>query len=273
MSEIEAEAESKPEGNAPGKTRSERSETTYPYFGLSNALKVMQAVRKAGGTDAPSSDVMRELGIEKTTDRYWAYGIPAAAQFGLIERVGRGESGRIKLTELGMRVALPGPGEERAAKVAAFKTPELYTKLLERFAGAEKPSKEGLKNILHRDYRIVESMAPLAADAFLDSLAVAGLIAADGTISTEGLPTVATVAAEEKPTPQGIKPSQPPAPDGKKAIYVPEDYVIYKCKISGGLVIDIPLPPKLTSADVNKLHNFLQTQVDDEPKTPGATGA
>jgi hypothetical protein len=265
MTEVEA---TEIEVDAPSngsRERTERSETSYPYFGLSHALAVLTAVRKAGGTDALSSDVMRELGIPKTTDRKWAYGVPAAVYFGLIERVGRGENGRIKATELGLRVALPGtPAEEQAAKIAAFKNPELYTKLLERFSGAPVPSREGLKNILHRDYKIVESMSQLAADAFLDSLTVAGLVTPNNYVSmTESAP----VTDDKTPLPAGTKPLHVPAPQGKKAVYVPEDYIVYTCKLGKGRFIDIPLPPEFTTADVNRLHAFLQTQVDDPDDT------
>src|SRR5580658_4718164 len=87
-------------GGAGGKARTERSETQYPFFGLANAIDVVKAVQRAGGKEAPNADVMREMNVLKTTDRLWAYGIPGANYFGLIERIGRGEAGRIKLTEL-----------------------------------------------------------------------------------------------------------------------------------------------------------------------------
>lgn len=44
---------------------------------------------------------------------------------------------------------------------------------------------------------------------------------------------------------------------------VPASFVIYKCKIRKGMVIDIPLPPEFTTADVKRLTAFLETQVDD----------
>ncbi len=253
---------SEPKSETPssnGKERTERSETPYPFFGLGYAIDVLQAVRRAGGTEAASAFVMRELGVAKTTERKWAYGIPAAAHFGLIERVGRGEAGRIRLTELGRRVALPGTDEEaRAARVAAFKTPELYVKLLERFGGAQVPTKEGLRNVLQRDYKIVESMAPVAADAFLDSLKEAGLITANNTILTESARGPSEVVAAG---PAAVDPASVP---GTQAVIVPADFVVYKCKIGGGRVINIPLPPKFTKADVTRLTAFLETQVDDE---------
>ncbi len=49
-----------------------------------------------------------------------------------------------------------------------------------------------------------------------------------------------------------------------KPNYVPWDFVLYKCKISGGQVIELALPPNLTAEDVKRIHAFLLTQVDDE---------
>jgi hypothetical protein len=240
-----------------------KSETPYPYFSLSHAIRMLGAVRKIGGTEAPSADVMREMGIEKDTDRLWSYGVPSAVQFGLIERVGRGDSGRLKATELGLRVTHPGtPEEERAAKVAAFRTPPLYVKLLERYANADVPPKGGLKNILFRDYGIVESMTTMAADAFIDSLSVAGLVNANNKVILDG---AGAGGQGDTATPQPSVASDTPAPPkGTKAVYVPDDYVIYKAKITGGTVLDLPMPPRLKKTDVDKLYAFLQTQIDDE---------
>lgn len=225
----------------------------------------MGAVRRAGGNEAaPAADVLRELSVSKT-DRTWAYGIPAAMLFGLIERVGRGDDARIKLTPLGLRIALPGTSEEeKATKVAAFKTPELYAKLLEKFAGHPVPGKEVLKNILQRDFKIVESMAGNAAEAFLDSLKAADLVTPLGTIS-----------AGDGPPPQDEKPELLPPPPSDAArkgqtILVPADFIVYKCKIGKGRIIEIPLPPEFTKSDVQRLHAFLLTQVDDAQEDDGA---
>jgi hypothetical protein len=267
MSEAEngTKTGAKTDSEAPSGGKS-RSETAYPYFGLTHGIKLVEAVRRAGGNDAPSADVMRELNIEKVTDRLWSYGVPAAVQFGLVERVGRGDSGRIKVTPLGLRVVLPGPNEERAAKIAAFKTPELYTSLLTKFAGAPVPTKDGLKNILYREFGIVESMTTLAAEAFLDSLKVADLVTPGGLITTDAVDTPAPENTVKKTAETAI---EAPAPRGMKSLLVPENFVIYKCKISGGRVIDIPLPPEFSQSDVKRLYAFLQTQVDDDDEKGG----
>jgi hypothetical protein len=252
-------------GASGGRGRTERSETQYPFFGLANAIEVVKAVQRAGGKEAPNADVMREMNVTKTTDRLWAYGIPGANYFGLIERIGRGETGRIKLTDLGLQIALPGtPTEERVAKVAAIRKPELYALLLEKFAGHPVPSKDGLKNILQRDFKIVESMAPNAADAFLESLKVAELISANNSILAIG---------DGAAPPTGDKPQGAPKDEatpsdkhvaGTQTLRVPSDFVVYRCKISKGRVLEIPLPKDFTQRDAERMYAFLKTQIDDE---------
>jgi hypothetical protein len=254
-----AEGDLKSDSDPTNGTKKERSGTPYPYFGLSKAIEIVEAVRKAGGNEASSADVRQALGVTKTTDRMWAYGIPAAVQFGLVERVGRGEEGRIKLTELAIRLALPGSElEQKAAKIAAFKQPEIYTKLLAKFSGHPVPTKDGLKNIMVREFKILESMAPIAAEAFLDSLNAAELVTAGNTIAFSG----ESGPVQEKPN--AISTTATHAAVTEKTITVPADFIVYKCKISQGRVIEIPLPSGFTQADVKRLHAFLLTQVDDD---------
>ena len=52
-----------------------------------------------------------------------------------------------------------------------------------------------------------------------------------------------------------------------KTITVPANYVVYRCKISGGCIIELPLPPEFTKADARKLYAFLKTQDEEgEPQ-------
>jgi hypothetical protein len=237
-----------------------RSETAYPYYGLSHAIEMVQAIRKTGGKDASLDAVMKEMGIPKPTDRRWAYGVPSAVLYGLVERIGRGETGRLKVTELALRLTNPAsPEAGRNAKIAALKTPDLYSKLLEKFAGAPQPTREGLKNLLFTDYGIVESMAMMAADAFLDAIKTAEVVTPSGEINPDmGTPPTKEKARETPPPPERTPAS------GMQIVEVPGDFIIYRAKISGGKVLNIPLPPKLRRADVEKLHAFLETQIDDE---------
>lgn len=237
-----------------------RSETPYPYFGLSKVIEIVKAVQLvAGNAPAPAAALLAELKVTKT-DRLWAYGIPAATYFGLVERIGRGDDAQVKLTELGRRIALPGPpDEEHATKASAVRMPELYLRLLEQFAGAPVPSKEALRRILQRDYGIVESMAGNAAEAFLDSLKTAELITSAGTVTGgNGAPSV-----EDKKEVKAAAAAEPPVEPGFQWVKVPDDFIVYKCKIAKGVVIEIPLPKEITKVEVDRIHAFLLTQIDD----------
>ena len=257
--------DTKTEAGAPNGGKA-RSETSYPYYGLAKAIEIVGAVRRAGGNEAPNAAVMQEMNVGKSADRQWAYGVPAAMQFGLIERVGRGGEGRLKLTEMATRIALPAnTEEERAAKVAAVRKPELYARLLERFAGHPLPSKEGLKNILHRDYKIVESMAPIAADAFLESVRTADLIGSNSTLAAIG-GAVTPTDGSAKQAPGDLAKDRVDAP-ASKTVMVPADFIVYRCKIRKGTVIELPLPPDLMMSDVERMYAFLKTQADDDEST------
>jgi hypothetical protein len=238
-----------------------RSETPYPYFGLSKVIDIVKAVQiVSGNAPAPAAALLAELKVTKT-DRLWAYGIPAATYFGLVERIGRGDDAQVKLTELGRRIALPGPpDEEHATKASAVRMPELYLKLLEQFAGAPVPSKEALKRILQRDYGIVESMAGNAAEAFLDSLKTAELITSTGTVTTGNGAAAVEIKKEVKPA-IDAEPTQGADP---QTMRVPAGFVVYKCKIARGKIIEIALPKEITKAEVDRIHAFLLTQIDDE---------
>ncbi len=67
-------------------------------------------------------------------------------------------------------------------------------------------------------------------------------------------------------TPPGpaITASPPPR---TQAVMVPADFVLYACKLSRGRFVQIPLPLELTRVDVERIHAFLLTQVDD-PEQP-----
>lgn len=48
-----------------------------------------------------------------------------------------------------------------------------------------------------------------------------------------------------------------------RRVIVPADFVLYACKLSRGRFVQIPLPLDLSIADVERIHAFLLTQVDD----------
>src|SRR5436305_2083768 len=105
--------------------------------------------------------------------------------------------------------------EVKPDDAAAGSSAKLRSETRYPFSGHPPPSKESLKNILQRDYKIVESMATNAADAFLESLEFAGLINTAGNITPSGS------APSEKPQ-QEEKPRKAANPD-VQTIEVPSD--------------------------------------------------
>ncbi len=90
-----------------------------------------------------------------------------------------------------------------------------------------------------------------------------------------GSPDPTLPAPQEQPV-GSSSPSLPPAPtrkqmttqvagaDASQVIRVPEGFVVYRCRISRGRILEIPLPLDLSGLDVERLCAFLRTQVDDE---------
>ena len=244
-----------------------RSETPYPYFSLPEAIKVGEAVQKAGGNSATERELAVALGLSSTQSRGWSYRISSAREFGLIERTGRGSAARIQITDLFMTYAHPGSdAEKRAALMQMMMKPTLYSSLLARYRGAPKPDATGLANVLWREYRLLESVKLDAAKAFLASAEFAGVIN-NGLISPVAQPispTTTDAGSNEEKVDKPPHETQPKA--GTQSVVVPADYIIYRCKISGGRVIEVPLPRDFTTSDAEKMYAFLKTQVDDEAK-------
>lgn len=264
-------AESGEHNEAKPATKS-KSETSYPYFGLDRAIEIVRAVRRAGGKEAPNSEVLKELGLSKVTDRIWAYGVPAAKYFGVVEGIGRGQEGRLKVTDLGLRIVAPTTEDEaRVARVAAFQKPELYLKLQERFAGVSLPSAEGLGNLLHRDYGIVESMSRNAAEAFIESLKIAELITAAGSV-IGGAVSGATSSVDDTATKAPPVPIETRDQPATQQFAVPQNYVIHTLQLRKELTIRLPLPPDLSMKDVGRIHNWLKTVPFDDESETGGTG-
>lgn len=75
----------------------------------------------------------------------------------------------------------------------------------------------------------------------------------------------ATAAAQPPAGPSDALPARTPAPPGdERTIRVPDGLVVFRCRISGGRVLEIPLPAELSRADVDRICAFLRTQADPE---------
>jgi hypothetical protein len=234
----------------------ERSGTRYPFYDLEEAEKFVKSVQECGGNEVLEDDLLKHLNLSRTT-KSWVYKLSTAREFGLIEKKGQKSEARITITDRGKRLMLPGDDNELAAtRAATFLAPSLYQKLFERYKGAPLPQPKFLANTLVRDHKIVDSVSESAAVAFISSAKHAGMVNAANVLG-DPRKTDATVVQEQKE-------KLAESPKGGQTINVPADYIVYKCKISGGRVLEVPLPRDFTKRDVDRLTAFLQTQVDEE---------
>jgi hypothetical protein len=256
-----------------------RSENSYPFFNLETALRVAVAVRQTGGTEATDAEVMQALGLSSRIARSWTYRVSSAKEFGLIVRAGRSEDARLRVTDLARRILMPeNDADARAAKISSFMTPKLYGQLAARYKGAPVPQPDGLKNVLVRDYGMIESVGLQAAQAFLDSAQFVGLVEGGHLIIRGAAAATATSGkTEDGASSQDPPPVTPavalgvlPPPKGQ-TIVVPGDFILHQFQLRKEMKLVVPLPPDLTPADVKRLHKWMETlPLEEEPAISAA---
>lgn len=258
-------AAAKPNGNQ-GQSR---SETTYPFHSLKEAVKLAKAVDDAGGNEASVEGVVKALGLVSKTGRGWTYRLSSAKEFGLVARQGRKDDARIALTDLARRILRPSSDDEReAALVRAFMSPRIYPDLVTKYDGAA-PRVEQVKNALEREpFKVLGSVSEDAAEAFIESARFIGAIGSDGRLRAPGSDPLPLPAAT--PLPAGGQPTgaqeRPPSEGG--AIEVPAGWIVHSHVLrKGGVVVKLALPDDLNAKEVERLHRWLKTiplDVDDE---------
>lgn len=135
-------AESIPEIKTAPSTPNQQSSVDFPYCDLDSAVELVRGVHGAGGMACESDQLAAQLGMEAKGGGF-RIRVNGTRMFGLItyER-----GGRINLTDLGKRV-IDGD-KERAARVEAFLSVELYAKVYEHFKGSPLPPQAALERSL-----------------------------------------------------------------------------------------------------------------------------
>ncbi len=120
----------------------QQSTVDFPYCDLDSAVELVRGVHSAGGMACESEQLAAQLGMESKGGGF-RIRINGTRMFGFItyER-----GGRITLTDLGKRV-IDGD-KERAARVDAFLSVELYGKVYEHFKGSPLPPQAALERSL-----------------------------------------------------------------------------------------------------------------------------
>lgn len=121
---------------------STRSTVEFPYTDLDNAIEVVKGVHAAGGTACDYDQLAAQLSMEAKGGGFRMRVI--GAQVYRVITYERG--GRVSLTDLGMR--LTDPQLEKAARVDAFLSVELYQKVFDQFRGSPLPPQAGFERAL-----------------------------------------------------------------------------------------------------------------------------
>lgn len=149
----------------------------YPYYPLSAALKIAEAIKDLGGarTSVKKSLLAKQLGAVENSAAF-AQQLASARTYGAIE--GRGDSA---LTETSKRYFFPTTETDKSlALLEMFATPTAFSELLKRFDGDRLPTREILGNILHRDLGIPDSWKDRVAALFSNSAQSVGVIDGNG---------------------------------------------------------------------------------------------
>ena len=120
----------------------ERSTVEFSYTDLDSAIEVVRGVHNAGGTACDSDQLAAQLNLEAKGGGF-RLKVAGAKSFGLITNE---RGGRVTLTDAGRQII--DPSLERAARMNAFLSVELYRKVFDQFKGGPLPPQAGLERSL-----------------------------------------------------------------------------------------------------------------------------
>jgi hypothetical protein len=147
----------------------ERSTIQFPYNDLDDAATVAKAVHENAGLTCTIDQLAAYLKNSLTSGAF-RLRVSNAATFGLTEN----ERGEVRLTPLGRRIA--DATQEVAAKVEAFLTVPLYTRIYENYKGFTLPGPAALEKFM-REVGVSSKQTGKARQAFIRSAKQAGFFA------------------------------------------------------------------------------------------------
>jgi hypothetical protein len=183
-------------------------EYRVPKVDLAPSLEVAKAIHEHAGT-AAAEQIAAFLGYASSKNGAYLNRVASARLFGFVE----GNSPTIKPTRLALKIIEPATDEEASkARLQAFLNVPLFNAFFQAHKGHPLPKKQGVDNLLKREYGIPEGQASFARARLLRSAEQAGLfkIKADRMLE----PPHAGGAGDESPPPGDQGQMQPPPGDG-----------------------------------------------------------
>jgi hypothetical protein len=163
----------------------------YPAIDLGTAVRRAEQLQKNLGNNGWYTRQVVATGMGyKSLSGVATRAIAALVHFGLLER----RKDTYKLSDLATHITLPISEEDKQeALLAALREPELYRELLNTFGDGPLPG--ALPNVLAHSYGINPNASQHAANAFIASAEIAGVLR-DGVFKSESNPKTGVSADE-----------------------------------------------------------------------------
>jgi hypothetical protein len=251
--------------NPPDETTKKTREKSvrYPANNLKECVDFLAIVHSIGGRkDAPIESILSKYNLTSPKTKSFRYLVSSAEYFGLIEKTSAG----IKPTEAGTLILYPPGGEEQKRKmlIDAFRTPQLYQKVIEQYDNMILPNNDLLKNQFLQ-YGIAPKALDSAVDAFINSAQYANVIDSNNRLILSGTDKVPSTPPPE-PDSASIKPKsdfQQLPPEPAELPKKETDYHRFEFITSAGKKASILLPSDSTRKDIEKLKGLLDVFVSE----------
>ncbi len=145
---------------------SKEKSAMYPAYTVKEILEeFIKAIDSLGGKKVSVDLVAKTIGVSSATKSFTRK-LSSAKQYNLIELSNK----VIELTELAKKILYPTTDNTNQLKIEAFKSPNVYSKLIERYNDKALPNGNVLANILlEPDYGITRNVKDLVVEKFLEN--------------------------------------------------------------------------------------------------------
>lgn len=187
-----------------------KSEVSYPYYDLDKSIDVARVIHAEAGGTCDRAQLAGLLKYSGVRNGGFLSRVSAAKMFGLLEE----NLDKLTLTERAKIILSPVmPADAEKAKVEAFLSVDLFSRIYDQFKGQALPAEVGLKNLLQTQYKIVPDRVIPALRVLMDSAESAGFFKVSGNRSRMTEPIIASNGSTP---PQDNLPPPPPPSEHKK---------------------------------------------------------
>lgn len=184
-----------------------RSQVSCPYFDLDQSIKVADAVYSKGGGSCTHDQLAHWLDYSSIRSGTYLTRISATKAYGLIESSGD----KLSVTERGKAILAPVMPEDAVnAKVEAFLSVPLFSKVFEQFKGGQLPPDVGLTNLFRGTFKIVNDRIAPSVRIFLSAAEQAGMLVEKDGKQRLIKPSVIASGQPAPPKEDDLKDSKPP---------------------------------------------------------------